>query len=370
MDMTDGYMTQNIPPGVEYINYNQPGNLPENSIVIMQSCPLWIIPKIEEFPPTAKIIYWNLHPDNLNPNIIQHYSNNWLMKNISMHIFTGRLTKLKKLITMMNQKSAIYFMDFENMSKTLSRNKLSDINAKYLPICTDDSTYVGHLPIPVGETINCVWIGRIEDFKTSILEHTIKRLSTINKFVINFDIIGDGTDKPYIEKTCHNVPSVRTRLLDPISIHDIDQTLARYHVVFAMGTSALEGAKIGLPTILLDYSYEKIVDLYRFRMIYDSQNYNVGEEITRDHFEVESSLEELMERIYMEYDSESSKCKEYWNKNHSPNRVVKELEKYIEESSCTFGGLREAGLHKPDILTLLKGMLRQHDNSKTVWVNS
>ena len=47
---------------------------------------------------------------------------------------------------------------------------------------------------------------------------------------------------------------------------------------FAMGTSALDSAKIGIPTVLVDYSFKKIKN-YKFRWIFDTQNFDLAHEI-------------------------------------------------------------------------------------------
>ena len=46
-----------------------------------------------------------------------------------------------------------------------------------------------------------------------------------------------------------------------------------------MGTAALEGAKLGIPTILLDISYKSIKSEYNYRWLYERDGKTLGDNI-------------------------------------------------------------------------------------------
>ena len=46
-----------------------------------------------------------------------------------------------------------------------------------------------------------------------------------------------------------------------------------------MGTSAIEGARLGIPTILLDYSYKSINGFYKYEFIYEKEGFSLGKKL-------------------------------------------------------------------------------------------
>ena len=52
--------------------------------------------------------------------------------------------------------------------------------------------------------------------------------------------------------------------------------LTRYQLCFAMGTSALEAANAGRPTILVDSFNEPFEEDYKYRFLYETKGYTLG----------------------------------------------------------------------------------------------
>jgi hypothetical protein len=93
-------------------------------------------------------------------------------------------------------------------------------------------------------------------------------------------------------------------------------------VLAAMGTSALEGAKMGIPTILLDYSYFKINDDYVFRWLFSTTNYDLGHEIVSDDIKKgNQSLRNILFDINNNYQSISNETYNYFQKNHNLRNI-------------------------------------------------
>ena len=134
--------------------------------------------------------------------------------------------------------------------------------------------------------------------------------------------------------------------------------MEKIDILFAMGTSALDGARNKIPTISVDYSYEKINGLYKFKMIYEKRNYNMGEMINNSHIEAKSSLEDLLRNIIQNYEVYSDRTYKYWKNNFSPGEVVPKFINAIESSSMTFKDVVINNIHKPDIFTVLKQKIK------------
>jgi len=229
----------------------------------------------------------------------------------------------------------------------------------YLQILTEDYNQTN---IPdknrTVSTFNLGWLGRIEGFKTHILLHLIERLSNIRSKNINLKIIGAGKDIVQIKKQCIQHNSIQFQFIEEIPFDHIPETMETIDILFAMGASALDGARNRIPTILVDYSYKKINGLYKFKMIYEKRNYNLGEMISNSHIETKSSLEDLLGDIIQNYEVFSERTYTYWKNNFSPGEVVPKFIIAIESSSIIFEDLLINNFQKPDIFTVLKQKIK------------
>ncbi len=55
-------------------------------------------------------------------------------------------------------------------------------------------------------------------------------------------------------------------------------------MLFAMGTSTLDGAKLGIPTVRLDYSYKSIPKNYKYKFFHEVKGYSMGERVESSFF--------------------------------------------------------------------------------------
>jgi hypothetical protein len=157
-------------------------------------------------------------------------------------------------------------MDEENR-KTSSIELGVDFERSFLPILTaqPEAPYFEGSIEPRSDVMKAVWIGRLEDFKVPILLHALERLDRIESISIQFDVIGDGAERGAVSAFAAGLSRLKVNFLGNINYAALDGALKGYDVVFAMGTSALEGAKLGIPTFCLDYAYSLIKGNYRFR---------------------------------------------------------------------------------------------------------
>ena len=87
-------------------------------------------------------------------------------------------------------------------------------------------------------------------------------------------VIGDG-DCESIVKSFKPRKGLEIRFLGTI-VTNLDEILLEHDVVFAMGTSALEAAKLGIPSVLMDASYYEFPKDYRYRWLFESEEYVLG----------------------------------------------------------------------------------------------
>ena len=100
-----------------------------------------------------------------------------------------------------------------------------------------------------------------------------------SSFSFDLKIIGDG---PYLKNliSLKSKVSYEIHFENEIKANQLDNYLINNcSILFAMGTAALEGAKLGIPTVLLDISYKKISKEYNYRWLYERDGMTLGENI-------------------------------------------------------------------------------------------
>ena len=115
-------------------------------------------------------------------------------------------------------------------------------------------------------------------------------------------------------------------------------------ILFAMGTAALEGAKLGIPTVLLDISYKKISKEYNYRWLYERDGMTLGEninEVSAESLDI-NSLELKINQYFEEFEKVSEKTLEYFNTNHNLENTCSKLLKKINNSSAQWGKIKRS----------------------------
>jgi hypothetical protein len=142
-----------------------------------------------------------------------------------------------------------------------------------------------------------------------------------------------------------------------VKLEDVDSSLISHDVLFAMGTSALEGARLGIPTFCVDYSHHQIEGLLRFRLLDEVKGFNLTEEIGPQHFEEFSTLESQLSEIKANRASVGRRCFNYWEQHHSPDKVAEAFLDSALKSSLTIGNICDSRLSSPDLMTRIKSSM-------------
>jgi hypothetical protein len=345
---------------------------PEDAILVMQSIlPYSIRPELKILPDT-KLVFWNLHPDCLVPSLIPlPYLRSLQNKNFDLYSFLAR-TLYRSLIRDLREftehaitKKALWFMDQPNLDKTSKYLFKSFLDVDFVPVPALGSKLNKSKVLPEKDTLNFTWVGRLCDFKSYILMYTIKKLSSLafgQKKKIRFLIIGEGPFKREISAlnvdhewfSIEMFGSLRPDVLDNYLLEHTD-------VLTAMGTSALEGAKLGIPTILLDISYYPVKGDYKFRWLHETKNFDLAHDISQfDLEEGNLSLNNMLNDVHSNYQVLSTKALEYFLKNHEMKIVLDKFILKVKETEMKFSDINPVLLKKSlvrkiyDILRYLK----------------
>ena len=64
-----------------------------------------------------------------------------------------------------------------------------------------------------------------------------------------------------------------------MSSKNLEEFIREFDLIFAMGTSALDAARVGMPVVRLDYSYKLIGSNYRYKFLHQVEGYSLGDRI-------------------------------------------------------------------------------------------
>ena len=360
VDYIDGVMSKNIvyDKYVRLIPFKDGEKciIPEDSILVMQSIlPYTIRPELI-ISTNTKLFFWNLYSYNLVPTffplpLIKNLERNFfIIYFLLSKIFVRRLKLLNEFVKLSIENKGLMFMDDENLRNT-NKYLFSNFKIKeYLPLPIE-----GINKIKIKENINnnlqICWIGRLCDFKINILVYTINKLNVFSekfKFNIIYTIIGDGPFMNKLKSIKFKNDYFKLKLLGGVSTNKLaNLLLSEVHLVTAMGTSALESGKLGIPTILLDYSYSKIPFNYKFRWLFESKNFELGHEITiNDLDEKGDSLFKMLNYAKSNYEKISEKTFNYVLKNHNMKSFISIFLNKLNDSDLRFSDINPLILRK------------------------
>ena len=175
-------------------------------------------------------------------------------------------------------------------------------------------------------------MGRSVDWKMYPLKKIIEDCITISNTInIHISIVVDSILKfeKFIDINYYRkVSKLSFSLYENMLPSELDEFLKQTSDVhFAMGTAALDAAKLGIPTILIDASYKPMPKDYSYRWLYESVGFNIGKPL--DDFSVPKGvtmLELLSNFSKKNKDIEYSKRSyDHVNCFHSVEKVVPNL---------------------------------------------
>ena len=341
IDYKDGYMAKNYnkDKNIKLLLYNPNENITFNStdIILFQSMSFFLMPKNLRYNADAKIIFWNLHPYNLFGYAarISRFKNKIVQSIFHMLFRTLIYSKDRKVVDLLQKNKSLFFMDGENLEQTEKLLKINIENPIYLPLMIDGGENIKFGYVQDSENLNCVWIGRIADFKVHVLAYTVKQIEKycISKNInCSFTIVGDGDFLQYLQGELVNL-SIKVIYVNHINSSDVKDFLKGIDVAFGMGSSALDTAKYGVPTVLLDFTYEKILKDYRFNWLFNTENYTLGRNITHKSYqEGNNTLEVMMDELFSNYSELANSSFEYIFRNFDVQHNIKKFISLVDTS--------------------------------------
>ena len=322
-----------------------------NTTMIMQLIlPNSIRPELKLNEKT-KIIFWTLFHYNLVPDFlplkglrkIHHRSK--LFKKLDFTLKRSYYNNLTNFVQELHKASSIYFMDKSTYEITNQYLDLNISQPNFLPICIDKSNHQKKINLNQNKiSLNMCWVGRIEDFKTTILKYSIiQAYKYANKArrKINFSIIGYGKDLDQVKHAFRKSDYFNYNFMGKMDVKNLHTYLINnIDIVMSMGTAALEGGRLGIPTVLLDASYREIPKEYNFRWLCDSDGTNVAQFIESNGFKNKGySFDNIISLFDENPEKIGLNCKKYVEENHSTRMIADLLIEKAEQATFTWGDI-------------------------------
>jgi glycosyltransferase involved in cell wall biosynthesis len=361
VDYADGYMAKNRSSHISLIEFKPdlPLQIPLNSSLIFQSDLPWGIPTNLICDDATKIIFWNCYPFNfipVLPNPFAHFFSSrlkWLKLLLNTLLLSPR-NKCKKLVHYLTKHQAVYFMDKPNWWLTQWALGIKNLPQNYLPIVVNTELKPELQPKPIlsNATLRLAWVGRIADFKIHSLIRIfedLKKLVDENQARFHFTIIGSGSYEAELKAAMKPLEQFEIRLISSIDQNELHSFLNReVDLLFAMGTSALEGGLAKIPTILMNFSYSSISDRYRYTLLKDVESFSLGELITPQNISIGKSLSEILKDVKKNKIELAHQTSAYVQQHHSIEKYLPAFIENNERNQLTYNQLiKECDLQKP-----------------------
>jgi glycosyltransferase involved in cell wall biosynthesis len=354
VDYADGCLARNArDPRVRLLGYDdrRAVQLPGDTLAVFQTMTPWSIFPSLRLEARTRTLFWTCHPFNLVPTIpvLRH----WIQRGprtgapLLRRALPGYWRIAREFARTLLATHSILFMDRGNLTNT-ERYLQLDLHAGAL------------LPVPVAlpptvrptlapaRRLHIGWVGRIVDFKYHILRRALlelERAAQENGYEIRVSVVGDGDHRARLERDCGRLRYLAVDFRGRLEAEAVAGFLRdEVEVLLAMGTAAIEGAALGIPTVLLDFSYRPVPEDYTFNWVHRASGYSLGALIGAEHRGGARSMDRLLADVHGDYAALARAVRDYVAVNHALDAVCTRLLELAAQASCTWGELQSAGL--------------------------
>lgn len=363
IDYADGYMARTLRDTagvtIEVFQDAIPFAVRHGTVLVMQGAVPSTIRSELRIDPNTRIFFWTLHPLNWIQTLLptpwgrdqqaRHPNGNlWAMS----LLLPGLRRRMATLLRALADSGALAFMDGSTFDSTCQRLGVTLPTPTYLPVPVDvPPTYTVRRPLAAGAPVDVVWLGRLADFKVHVLIHTIERLARVATVdaPVELTVIGDGplAGAVDIAVTRHAHGAFVVHRVGTLEGDALAVRLRAADLLIAMGASALEGARFGVPTLLADPAYGPIARDYRFDWLADADRYSLGRLVTDASYETgNASLEHALALVRRDPDTPGRRTHEYCRSHFDLTVVAGDFLDMTSRSTFTFGRVDRTLLRK------------------------
>ena len=250
---------------------------------------------------------------------------------------------------LMRDNHAIFYHDWSGkMSMNMQCKSVQFDNKDYLQVCLEPLKNARCPELVDTGSISAGWVGRLGHDKIYALYNMIECFADVKiPHKKRLYIIGDGAHRNDVEKFCTKfAEDIEFTFTGTIPHEDLPQYLYdNVDVLFAVGTSVIEGARLKLPSAILMVS-PRPYKMNSFIWLYDTKEYCVS--ILPQHKDIFGVEYTTMESICAEICEHGKKqelgnrCYEYYMENHSCyEEIASKFLGFCTRSTLKFGQLKK-----------------------------
>ncbi len=261
---------------------------------------------------------------------IQLFEANRFFKKINFLFLTRRLVNLLK------SKKGVLFIEQNALKQSIKMLSLDPDGFPMLPIpimTPDKNLYLGKKKSEGKDAIVFTYVGRAVDTKIFPVKKIINDILSLGpKKKVILQII---TDDACVFRAA--LPSFRSHRFEVLfqenfSPQKLDNfLLTNADIHFSQATSALEGAKLGIPTVLVDFAFSEFPGGYRYKFIHQTDPAYIGTDVNEEKSFTGMTMSEIFETVCngSQMSELSVKCFEYVRTGHNVSIITSRLEQYI-----------------------------------------
>lgn len=358
VDYPDGFMAKHRRPGLaDLVPYADDSEvvLPQDVVAVFQSMTPWSIFPSLRIPATTRVVFWNCHPFNLVPTLpgLRHpmQSSVRFGRLLLKTVLRGYREKMRRLVSLMVEGRSLVFMDLPNVQTTERYLDVRIAAPVYLPIPYTPPAAgmvdARDRPLPAAK-LRIGWVGRLVDFKFHVLHRALLELDAAQPalgLAVHVTVIGGGDFERKLREVANALGRVEVLFVPYCAPSELDSyMLENFDVAFAMGTSALDAAKLGIPTLLMDLSYKPVPADYRFEWLHRREGFSLAEVIGPEHLGGSGSMRLRLKEFLSDPRALRHAAREYAQRNHELPSICSRLLTVAAGTACTWRKLVDARL--------------------------
>jgi len=342
IDFLDGFarkMSDSESRSIKFLEFGRFSKvqLPPNTIIITPLSSIIDVLRYFKADRKTLLLFWSIQPLGLR-NSLNYY--------FGFPNSTADTDSYRKSLDKMSSLDAIYFMDGPNFYIQKHQFNYNISEPKFIPIpCQLSDSKTNNKEVDVTH-INIGWLGRLSEEKihslTNILSHA-KSLVIKENIDLTIHVIGEGDMSFNVE----NYPRIQVVFLGSlIGDHLTNYLSNNIDLLFAMGTSTLEGASLKIPTILVDFSYDLIPTTNSFRWLYESTNFSLGNLYSPNVKYSHTFNQLILDMNTKSFQYHGQLCYDYARANHDIEGVALKLLDAISSTKMSMVDLTETHFNK------------------------
>ncbi len=249
----------------------------------------------------------------------------------------------KKFLELVRDNHAMIYHDWSAMHVLNYYQKIGFNEKKYLNLTVHPKKKECYGNFIKKNELNIVFLSRLAPDKIQSLFYLIRQLAIYNcnkKLVLH--VVGDGKSRGVVENFCKEYEKKLSIILHGTVPHEEldDFLLSHADILFAVGTSVLEGAALKIPSVACIMNNKPFEEDEAF-WLYNSKEYTVGisTEQKKDFNVSYTKILTILDSILAPNGKpiHGEKCYQYYLNNHSNlGETVYNILTYFKDSSLTF----------------------------------